>query len=112
MNVDELTIKEIKYIRSLLKGPSGDSHPYEVGKNYFIRSVTHHLVGRLVRVTSKELVLEEASWIADDGRFYDALKNGSFNEIEPFPQDIPVIVGRGALIDACVWKHDLPKEQK
>ena len=67
INIDELTIKQIKHIQSLLKAPIEVSHPYEIGKNYFIRTVTHHLVGRLIKVTSKELVLEEASWIADDG---------------------------------------------
>jgi len=112
INIDELTIKQIKHIQSLLKAPIEVSHPYEIGKNYFIRTVTHHLVGRLIKVTSKELVLEEASWIADDGRFHDALKNGIFNEIEPFPQDLSVIVGRGSLIDCVIWRHSLPKDQK
>lgn len=110
MEIDNLTIKEVKHIQSLLKGPSEGSHPYEIGKNYFIRTVTHHLTGRLTKVTSKELVLAEAAWIADDGRFHDALKTGELNEVEPFPGDI--IVGRGALIDACIWSHDLPRVQK
>lgn len=110
MDIDNLTIKEVKHIQSLLKGPSEPSHPYRVGENYFIRTVTHHLTGKLVKVTSKELVLEDAAWIADDGRFHDALKTGVLKEVEPFPDEI--IVGRGALIDACVWKHKLPREQK
>ena len=112
MEIDNLTVKEIKHIQSLLKGPSEPSHPYEVGKNYFIRTVTHHLTGKLVKVTSKELVLETAAWIADDGRFHDALKNGTLNEVEPFPKDLQVIVGRGSLIDAVIWNHKLPTEQK
>ena len=87
-----------------------DSH-WEVGKAYFIRTVTHHFTGRLKGVTPLELILEEASWIADDGRFYDALKTGVLSEIEPFPKG-KVIIGRGSLIDAHVWKHDLPTEQK
>ena len=110
MNIDDLTVKEIKHIQSLLKGPSEPSHPYEVGKNYFIRTVTHHLTGKLMKVTSKELVLDDAAWIADDGRFHDALKTGKLNEVEPFPGSI--IVGRGALIDACIWSHELPRVQK
>lgn len=112
MNIDELTVKEIKHIQSLLKGPTETSHPYAVGSNYFIRTVTHHLTGKLVKVTAKELVLEQAAWIADDGRFYDALNTGKLNEVEPFPSDVQVIVGRGSLIDACVWKHPLPSDQK
>lgn len=103
VDIDSLNLLNIKVKVSA-------NHPYEIGKNYFIRTVTYHLTGRLIRVTSKELVLEEAAWIADDGRFYDALKTGKLNEIEPFPNQ--VIVGRGSLIDACIWNFDLPREQK
>lgn len=110
MDLDNLTLKQIKDIQSLLKG-SEQSHPYKVGSNYFIRTVTHHLTGRLVGVTSMELILEDAAWIADDGRFYDALKDGELNEIEPFPKG-EVIVGRGSVIDACIWNHELPRIQK
>lgn len=112
LNIDSLTVKEIKQIQSLLKGSGNQesSHPYEVGKNYFIRTVTHHLTGRLTRVTAKELVLAEAAWIADDGRFHEALKTGKLNEVEPFPGE--VIVGRGSLIDACIWNHPLPRDVK
>jgi len=112
MAIDNLTIQEIKRLRSLLKSGANTSHPYQVGKNYFIRTVTHHLTGKLIQVTSKELILTSASWIADDGRFYDALKTGNFNEVEPFPPQLEVIVGRGALIDAVEWLHALPLEQK
>ena len=112
MEIDNLTIKEVKHIQSLFKGPSEASHPYEVGKNYFIRTVTHHLTGKLIKVTSKELVLVDATWIADDGRFMNALRDGKLNEVEPFPDGDSVIVGRGALIDTVIWKHALPREQK
>lgn len=56
-------------------------------------------LGRLVAVGEHELVLEDASWIADTGRFSDALKTCEFNEVEPFP-DGRVIIGRGSVIDA------------
>lgn len=111
MNLDDLTIKEVKHIQSLLKGPSEGTHPYHVGKNYFIRTVTHHLTGKLLKVTAKELVLEDAAWIADDGRFHEALKTGNLSEVEPFP-DGEVIVGRGSVIDAVIWKHELPRAVK
>jgi hypothetical protein len=54
--------------------------------------------------------LEDAAWIADTGRFADALKSGKFNEVEPFP-DGQVIVGRGAIIDA-IQISVTPREQK
>ena len=85
--------------------------PWEVGKNYLVRTVTMINTGRLVQVTDQELVLEDAAWIADTGRFADALKKGSFSEVEPFP-DGKVIVGRGSVIDACIISFDLPRKQK
>jgi hypothetical protein len=109
MNIDNMTVKEIKHIQALLKG-NGDTHPYKIGKNYFIRTVTLFYTGKLIRVTSKEIVLENAAWIADTGRFMDAIKTGKLNEVEPFQDD--VIIGRGAIVDATVWKHALPREQK
>lgn len=109
--IDELTIKEVKQIQSLLKGSEEKtSHPYQVGQNYFIRTVTHYYTGKLEKVTAKELVLSDAAWIADTGRFHDALKTGKLNEIEPFIE--PIIVGRGAIIDAFRWTHELPRVQK
>lgn len=110
-NIDDLTLKQIREISNLVKG--GDiskPHPFKVGKNYLIRTVTMILVGRLEAVHDTELVLSSASWIADTGRFHDALKTGSVAEVEPFTED--VIVGRGSLIDATIWTNALPKEQK
>ena len=102
LDIDSLTVKEIKHIQSLLKGPGQEAHRWKVGENYFLRTVTHHLTGKLIAVTSKELWLVDAAWIADDGRFMDALKTGKLNEVEPFPDGAEVPVGRGALIDACI----------
>ncbi|MBI2135744.1 hypothetical protein HYU06_01595 [Candidatus Woesearchaeota archaeon] len=84
---------------------------WEVGENYVLRTVTMIQVGRLIAVEQDELVLEDAAWVADAGRWKDFLDVGKLNEVEPFP-DGKVIVGRHALIDACVWKHKLLREQK
>ena len=88
-----------------------DYHPWKKGTNYLIRTVTMIDIGQLVEVTDQELVLEKASWIADTGRFNEALKNGTLNEVEPFPDGL-VIVGRGSIIDACEWNHALPRTVK
>lgn len=93
----------------------GDTAPagvttWQVGKCYLIRTVTHIQTGRLVAVGDKELVLEDAAWIADTGRFSGALASCDFSEVEPFPEG-QVIVGRGAVIDA-VQIHTLPRTQK
>ena len=102
MKIDELTIGEAKQLASMI-GKSGE-HPFEIGAVYLIRTVTMIDTGRLLRVTPTELVLEEAAWIADTGRFADALKKLSFNEVEPFP-DGEVIIGRGAIIDMVKIKE-------
>jgi len=77
-----------------------ENHSYEVGKAYFIRSVTMYYTGRIAGITDTDLVLEDAAWIADTGRFATALKTGSLNEVEPFTD--PVILPRGAIVDATV----------
>lgn len=104
MKLDDLTIGEAKKLAELFKCEKADDCPFEIGEKYLIRTVTMIDTGRVVRVTPTELVLEDAAWIADTGRFSDALKKAQFNEVEPFPAG-EVIVGRGAIIDACKIKE-------
>lgn len=108
MDIDKLTIAEAKQIAAMVSGltsaPAATpvpaiGSPWEIGANYLIRTVTMYDVGRLVGVTDQELVLEDASWVADTGRFGEALKTLKFNELEPFPSG-RVIIGRGGIIDA------------
>lgn len=87
-------------------------HPYKIGENYFIRTVTHHYTGRLTEVYENELVIVDAAWIADDGRYTEAVKSGAFNDIEPYPDGREVVIGRGAIVDACVIEFPLPRKQK
>lgn len=89
-----------------------DNGHWELGADYFIRTVTHHHTGKLIAVTPNELVLVDAAWIADDGRFADAIAKGTLNEVEPFPAGLHVIIGRGSIVDAVRWMHPLPREQK
>jgi len=105
MKIDDLTIGEAKELASLFQGKvvSNDNSAWEVGSIYLIRTVTMSDTGRLVSVTPQELVLEEAAWIADTGRFSDAVKKAEFGEVEPFP-DGKVIIGRGAIVDAVKIK--------
>lgn len=112
MDLNELTIGEAKQLASMFgKESNCDISPWRIGKNYLVRTVTMILTGKLVQVTRQELVLEDAAWIADSGRFMQAVATGSFNEVEPFP-DGPVIVGRGALIDAKEVNFAVPRGQK
>ena len=99
----ELSISDV---RELLSGDTQHNgcSPWKVGSQYLIRTVTMIQAGRLVSVTDHEVVLKDAVWIADTGRFHDMLKDPSvINEIEPFLND--VIVGRGAIVDATEWQH-------
>ena len=107
---DSLTLGEIRELMGLFGTKPPQNSPFIIGENYLIRTVTMMLLGRLESVGSTELVLSSAVWVADSGRFYDALKNGKLDEVEPFIND--VIVGRGSIVDATIWTHKLPKEQK
>ena len=83
---------------------------WQIGKNYVIRTVTMIQVGKLVNVTDNELVLEDAAWVADTGRFADFIKDGKVDEVEPFIDR--VIVGRHSIIDSTIWRHELLRKQK
>lgn len=83
-----------------------------VGRKVFIRTVTFHYTGRIVLIERDAVVLQEAAWISEDGRFADALKTGELAEIEPYPDDVTVEVSRGAILDVSEWHHPLPREQR
>ena len=97
-----MTTTQIKTLLELLSDDTQPetNHPWEVGKVYFIRTVTYHLTGRIKWVGKTELLVTEAAWIADSGRFADALKNEEFDEVEPFPVGAEVIIGRQSIVDA------------
>jgi len=102
INIDDLTLGQVRQLTKQLIAPNeakSDAGPWEVGKCYLIRTVTMIQTGRCIAVYPQEVVLIEAAWIADTGRFSDALQSLSFNEVEPFPEG-KVIVGRGSVVDA------------
>ena len=117
---NEIEINGVQYIRKdSVKGESkevkvielnGLESAWVIGKNYLIRTVTMIQIGRLVGITEKELILDNACWVADTGRFNAALETGKLNELEMFVK--PVIVNRGAIVDATEWICELPKNTK
>lgn len=113
MNIDELTVGQVKQLQSMLGSAQVGPGPYQglVGKAVFIRTVTMHYVGRLKSAHDHELVLTECSWVADSGRFHDALRDGKLSEVEPYVTE-EVIIGRGGILDVSEWRHEIPKEQK
>ena len=114
MKIDDLTIGEARQLASMFANqpaiPVDVTSPWEIGKNYLIRTVTMIDTGKLVAVGPQELVLESAAWIADTGRFTGALQTVTFSEVEPFPEG-RLILGRGSVIDA-IQIPKLPREQK
>ena len=111
MNIEECEkqLKEADQLRSQLKkligeeSPGASGHPYEIGMPYQIRTVTYGYTGIVTAVTNSEVVLSDASWIADTGRFEEYARGElpDSAEVEPFPRG-SVIIGRGAIIDASV----------
>ena len=100
----------LEIAKALNKPKAAPKHPLVIGKKYFIRTVTHYYTGKLTGIVGNWLVLEEAAWIADTGRFHDFLKDGKCNEYEGFvaPVRIPV----GSIIDVTDWKFPLFTGQK
>lgn len=80
-----------------------------VGQKLFIRTVTYHMTGKVVKRMGAFIQLEDAAWIADSGRFSDALKTGKLNEVEPVGT---MWVNLNSVVDFFPWKHKLPLEQK
>lgn len=106
-----LTIDELRELLAASNTHASDNDsPWVIGTAYLIRTATNYITGRLARIYAGELVLDEAAWIADTGRFHDALKSGVCNEVEPYLH--AVIVSRGAIVDATEWEGRLPTEQK
>lgn len=86
-------------------------HPFEIGKNYLVRTVTMINVGKCKGVKGDFLILSDASWIGDTGRFHECLRRpGVFNEVEPFKFD--VFISMRNIIDATLWPFMLPTEPK
>jgi hypothetical protein len=121
IDVSDLTLRQIREIQNLLPPiappvPAYEAHgslpasPYHVGDSVFIRTVTYHYTGRISAIYSGEIVLADAAWIADSGRFSVALATGTLSEVEPYPGS--VILNRGAIVDVSPWTHPLPRVAK
>ena len=85
-----------------------------IGRKWFIRTVTYHLVGKVVdRLDSGDghtfLQLADASWVASSGRFMNAIKDGTLDEVEPVGD---ALVNVAAIADMFPWNNPLPTKQK
>ena len=111
VKLQELT-EEAKELEECSENEIGDdsSLPFKVGKAYFFRTVTYHLTGKVKAVKGNFLVLKEAAWIADSGRFSQAINDGTLDEVEPVK--VNVMLNLSSITDAFEWKHPMPKDQK
>ena len=79
-----------------------------IGEKFFFRTVTYHLTGRVKKVIGNFVELENAAWIADSGRFMNAIKEGKLNEVEPVGR---AYLNLASVTDFFPWKHPLPDKQ-
>lgn len=84
--------------------------PYPVGSAVIVRTVTHYYTGRITEARDGFLILEDAAWVADTGRWSKALTDGVLTEVEPFPAGCAISCG--AIIDVSPWSHALPLQVK
>jgi hypothetical protein len=103
MDLNDLTIGQAKELAGMFQGKCAvtSDNPWTIGDTWFIRTVTHHLVGLLKSVGPQELVMKGGTvmWVADDGRFTQAIQTGEFAETEIYGSE-DVVIGRGSIIDA------------
>ena len=114
MKPETIKIDEVEYVRKdsvLPTIPESETYPYIIGEKYYFEQVTKYFTGRLIGLTEKEFILDQCAWIADTGRYAGAMANGSFTEVEPFPDGI-VFISRGANVIVRPWGLILPRGQK
>ena len=105
----QLTCDELKSITS-----GGDSLPFKIGTAYLFRTIGYHWLGRVTAITGKFLTLDDATWVADTGRFNEALLGKLAelpqSELEPSPR--PVHINADHITDAVEYPYQLPKGVK
>ena len=84
--------------------------PFKVGEKYLIRTVTYFLTGKVKAIVGNFLVLEDGAWIADTGRFNEAINEGKLSEVEPV--NVDCFVNVNSITDSFIWQFDLPRKVK
>lgn len=80
-----------------------------IGKSFLFRTVTYHMVGKVVKRVNNFLELETASWVAESARFMQTIKTGELNEVEPVGI---AFLNLETVVDFFPWPHKLPVDQK
>ena len=111
-NIETITINDTQYVKlsEVQTVEQVEGEFLTIGKKYFVRTLSYHYVGVLKGLNDNSMVLGDASWVADSGRFNQALANGTLSEVERYPGD--VILNRNVVVDSSICSHSLPKESK
>ncbi len=83
---------------------------FQVGSNYFVRTVTDYWLGKLVSVDGPyTITLTEFAWIAGTGRLGEFLKQGRADgmEVEAAPDGMTHTV---QWLTVTTWPHPLLRE--
>jgi hypothetical protein len=109
VQISDETFEKLK--DQLLEEEKVDLNTYDdlIGKKWFFRTVTYHLVGKAVKRIGSFIQLEISSWVADSGRFMDFIKKGEVDEVEPIGT---VLINLNSVTDFAPWNHDLFTDQK
>lgn len=110
MNLEEMTIAQFKELSNLFNKPKERLVPFKVGDKLFIRTVTLYYTGEVKEIIGSWVVLKDAAWVADTGRFHDFLKDGTCNEYEGFIKDVKIPMD--SIIDVTEWCFPLFRGQK
>jgi len=94
------------------------SDVFEVGKQYFVRTVTYHAIGVCVEVRETRfnefVLLDKAMWVADSGVLTQALKEGIHKqpsaELEVFPGILNINIS--AISDFVEYLPEIELKQK
>lgn len=82
--------------------------PCKIGEAVIIRTVTMINVGKIKSIGDQFIVLDDAGWIADTGRYGKCLAEGTVSEYERYPSW--TAVGVGSIVDMQPWSHALPQK--
>ena|SRR3990167_9161016 len=101
------TLEEVQKLFNTISAFTG---PFRIGQAYFFRLATYHVTGRIKELSGQFIVLEDAAWIPDSGRFADFI-SGKIepNECEPVGD---WIINSAHIADAGPWRHKLPHVQR
>ena len=112
MSIKDLKVGEVLEVASLFGGKSQKQSEYPIGKNMIVRTVTMIYTGRLEDVTETDLILVDCSWIPETDRYMDFVAEGKVKECEPYSDGLKVYINRGALLDMCELRKELPRSQR